>query len=124
MEEPREPIVLLLQEQYSQVECYCNAQTRLHNAIQTTSSESTAKAVIALSDSLQKLRLDLQLLRMKENSRLEEHLRLSDRVIETISRNPGWHANGIPASSNNIKLNTVALATLKASIATISENLF
>jgi hypothetical protein len=59
--------------------------------------------------------------RMLSPSLLREHIHLSRRVIQTISHNPSWHAHGIPTTSFNMEANMVALASLKASIARLSE---
>mmetsp|Transcript_46262 Transcript_46262/g.112958 ORF Transcript_46262/g.112958 Transcript_46262/m.112958 type:complete len:207 (+) Transcript_46262:94-714(+) len=53
---------------------------------------------------------------------LVRHLTLSRRVVQTINMNPQWHPNGLPAgnlSAENIQTTTVALASLKASIAQV-----
>ena len=56
------------------------------------------------------------------------HINLSKRVIKTISYNPSWYSNGLPKptddnynNTNSLQTNTVAIAALKASIATIRE---
>ena len=56
------------------------------------------------------------------------HINLSKRVIKTISYNPSWYSNGLPKptddnynNTNLLQTNTVAIAALKASIATIRE---
>ena len=54
---------------------------------------------------------------------LRAHVDLSRRVIQTIRNNPSWHANGIPATSVDMKTNMVALASLKASIARVCDSI-
>ena len=56
------------------------------------------------------------------------HMNLSKRVIKTISYNPSWYSNGLPKptddnhnTTNSLQTNTIAIAALKASIATIRE---
>ena len=60
------------------------------------------------------------------------HINLSKRVIKTISYNPSWYSNGLPKPTddnhsntntniNSLQTNTIAIAALKASIATIRE---
>ena len=59
------------------------------------------------------------------------HINLSKRVIKTISFNPSWYSNGLPKptddnhnntiTTNSLQTNTIAIAALKASIATIRE---
>ena len=56
------------------------------------------------------------------------HINLSKRVIKTISYNPSWYSNGLPKpntddnhNTNSLQTNTIAIAALKASIATIRE---
>ena len=56
------------------------------------------------------------------------HINLSKRVIKTISYNPSWYSNGLPKptddnynTTNSLQTNTIAIAALKASIATIRE---
>jgi hypothetical protein len=106
-----------LQEQYQHVEEYCNAQTRLFNA--TINSKDAADAVANLSQATRRIRQDLQKL---QNCRQDKHLEVSRRVIQTIGRNPSWHANGLPEGSAKVQVFTVALATLKASIAEVLES--
>jgi hypothetical protein len=106
-----------LQEQYKHVEEYCNAQTRLYNA--TISSKDTADAVANLSQATRRIRQDLQKL---QNFQQDQHLEVSRRLIQTIGRNPSWHADGLPEGSSKVQVYTVALATLKASIAQVLES--
>jgi TolA-binding protein len=61
-----------------------------------------------------------------EQQRYTNHINLSKRVIETISYNPSWYSNGLPKpptdnNTNSLQTNTIAIAALKASIATIRE---
>ena len=59
------------------------------------------------------------------------HINLSKRVIQTISYNPSWYSNGLPKptddnhnntnTTNSLQTNTIAIAALKASVATIRE---
>ena len=106
-----------LQEQYKHVEEYCNAQTRLYNA--TISSKDVADAVANLSQATRRIRQDLQDL---QKCQQDQHLEVSCRVIQTIGRNPSWHANGLPEGSSKVQVFTIALATLKASIAQVLES--
>ena len=59
---------------------------------------------------------------------MQQHLSLSRRVIQTIFSNPSWHTNGIPSitttsdgRNTSLETNTVALASLKASITRVLE---
>ena len=56
------------------------------------------------------------------------HINLSKRVIKTISYNPSLYSNGLPKptddnhnTTNSLQTNTIAIAALKASIASIRE---
>ena len=141
----------LLEEQYAVIEEYANAQTFLFNVITTTTRKtgeqevpsddlssfgdttdsSTIKALERLDEARTNVRSNFKSLR--EDACIKErhsvHIDLSRRVIETISNNPSWHANGLPTptAGNNgggmegLKTNTVAIAALKASIARIRE---
>ena len=56
-----------------------------------------------------------------------DHIEISKRVIDTVTNNPTWHANGLPDTSGSsarwLQTNTVALASLKASIENISREI-
>lgn len=140
----------LLDQQYSKVEDYANAQTLLYNASTTaknanangsslgsfdddeeeeSSSSPIIRALERLEDAKWNLRSNLENLREAGLSKMHSrHLELSRRVITTISTNPSWHANGLPndAGRNSfsrkaLEANTVAIAALNASIARIRD---
>jgi hypothetical protein len=132
----------LLKAQYSQVEEYCNAQTRLQNELVVVSSRdgrptkglyhqrALQQTTLDLVNSISRVQTDLGTLstlkledRNQQNA-LEAHVQRSNRVLETIYNNGGQlHAIGIPASKDNHEIKTVALATLRASIAQVEKAL-
>jgi hypothetical protein len=121
-------ITQVLKEQYTLVEKYANAQSRLWNATMASSSSSPDDQVPIVVDNLDtcrcRVRSNLERLQQQEEIQLRypEHVALSHRVLQTIAGNPSWHPNGIPSHTKNaLEVNTVALATLKASIARICE---
>ena len=126
----------ILDEQSSSVEAYCNRQTRLQNAlIESRDGRSHAihqltlqQCTLDLSDSIGKVQENLQTLSSVELSdrnkqkALETHVARSKRVLETIHQNGGnFYPNGIPASKDDDEAKTVALATLRASIAQVEK---
>jgi hypothetical protein len=129
METPQN-ISNLLQDQYTFTEEYANSQSRLLNA-SMTSSASTADTD---DDEIKSALNDLTTYRNRVRSNLVQlhqgefyelypaHVALSQRVIKTIASNPSWHPNGLYSHVKSIlETNTVALATLKASIDRINE---
>jgi hypothetical protein len=129
METPQN-ISKLLQEQYTFTEEYANSQSRLLNASMT----SSASAADTDDDEIKSALNDLNTYRNRVRSNLERlhqgdfhklypaHVALSQRVIQTIASNPSWHPNGLHSHVKSIlETNTVALATLKASIDRINE---
>ena len=143
------PFLELLDQQYTLMEEYANAQTLLYNASTNTnaaisnssadgeslfdefspSKPPTIVAIERLEEAKWKLRSNLRDLHSKKNGQLQsKHLALSERVINTIANNPAWHSNGLPndAGRNNfaqtaLEANTVAIAALNASIARIKD---
>eukprot|EP00980_Cylindrotheca_fusiformis_P001439 scaffold345_cov134-Cylindrotheca_fusiformis.AAC.50 len=118
----------LLQEQYSFAEAYANSQSHLLNASVASSTSANDKdeigsAVNALNESRNRCRSNLEALSEGQFQKLyPAHVALSQRVLQTIANNPSWQANGLPSHVGSIlETNTVALATLKASIDHISE---
>mmetsp|Transcript_8200 Transcript_8200/g.22258 ORF Transcript_8200/g.22258 Transcript_8200/m.22258 type:complete len:137 (-) Transcript_8200:636-1046(-) len=118
-----EDIVKLLEDQYRYVERYCNAQTALWN--QCTSSNPTSHCVTSLARCLDAVRANFRALRQLDARALQRHVEISRRVLQTIGNNPGWTAEGLPSSSNvsSVAANTVALATLKASMEAVLDAL-
>ena len=114
----------ILEEQYTVTEDFANAQSRLLNASMTKSSEDEIRSALAsMNKARRSVRSCMQLLQEEDSLRAySTHVSLSNRVVQTISKNPSWHSNGIPSHATNIlETNTVALATLKASITRILE---
>ena len=118
-----------LKEQYSLVEEYANAQSRLWNAAMSSSSSNrdvVADNVEYLDTCRCRVRSNFQQLLLLEEIQLKypQHVDLSRRVIHSIASNPSWHPNGIPTSHakvNTLEVNTVALVALKVSISRICE---
>ena len=114
----------ILEEQYTVTENFANAQSRLLNASMTKSSEDEIRSALAsMNKAKRSVRSCMQQLQEEDSLRAyPTHVSLSNRVVQTISKNPSWHSNGIPSHATNIlETNTVALATLKASITRILE---
>jgi hypothetical protein len=92
-----------------------------------SSMPPTVRALERLEDAKWNLRSNFRDLREASRSDLHSrHLALSGRVITTIAGNPSWHANGLPNDTGMetfaqtaLKANTVAIASLNASIARI-----
>ena len=141
--EPPASLAELLEEQYQVTEAFANAQTRLWNATTrekssnehgnssrsnpsvASSNTSPAAAVQAHARSRQDVRNNLQALQYKLDGRHPQHLDLSRRVVKTIANNPSWHANGIPCigadAASMLRANTVAMASLKASMVAVLQ---
>jgi hypothetical protein len=131
-------LLQLLNSQYEHVESYCNAQTRLQNAL-TEGNRSKSdphqlyqaklnQHVTSLQKTLGKVQSDLVELEGYniKNERLQQlldsHVERSKRVLTTIYRHGGiYHANGLPAGKDSIEEKTVALSALKASITQIQR---
>ncbi len=117
----------ILKEQYTLAKEYANAQSRLLNATIVNDDRQIALALKDLDSCRSRVRSNL--LQQQEEeipSSYPQHAALSQRVLQTIANNPSWHANGIPSYSQNnatLEINTVALASLKASISNICESL-
>ena len=104
----------LLETQFSHIEDYCNSQTNLYNATVSGNHVDTVRVIAEWSKSIALVRNDLE--QFERNfPYLSHHNNLTRRVIQTISQNPSVDTIGIPGRVN-IKANTVALATLRASI--------
>ena len=128
----------LLEEQYRSAEAYANAQSRLYNAASWRGTGAGGSGdddydddgLVAAAEDLARrregVRSNLVLLKRHQQQRrddhLEAHLSLSGRVAETLFSNPSWHRNGIPSSRASMETSTVALASLKASIARVLES--
>ncbi|CAJ1966573.1 unnamed protein product [Cylindrotheca closterium] len=130
--ERRQTIVELLQLQYDAMERFANAQARLLNVSSThaasTVAESSAEDMEDALSSINKVRNRLRsnLKQLEQDEKFcklhPKHLALSQRVAQTIASNPSWHTNGLPSHTTGItETNTVALATLRASIERINE---
>jgi hypothetical protein len=123
----------VLKEQYSLAEEYANAQSRLLNATIGNDSRQIALALKDLDSCRSRVRSNLLQQQQQQQQQQEissrlypQHVALSHRVLQTIANNPSWHANGIPSYSQNnatLEINTVALASLKASISNICDSL-
>jgi hypothetical protein len=119
----------LLKEQYDLVEEYANAQSRLLNATIVSSPSSgdddqLSGALENLHSCRCRVRTTMDQLQRDDEIRQRHsaHVTLSRRVIQTIAQNPSYYSNGIPGhTKSTLEANTVALATLKASISRICE---
>ena len=129
-------VVTALHEQYSRVEAYCNAQTRLRNALmedeRTTAlySHTLETLVQHMQTTVQRVQSDLKQLQTMRlgHARLQplllDHVERSRRILKTIYNSGGrFHTNGIPDGKDDIETKTVALACLKASIAQIERKI-
>jgi len=128
----------ILKEQSRIVEKYCNAQTRLQNGLldsrdgrsHVLHQQTLQQATIDLSDCTEKVQGNLrklssyQLADRNKRKALDTHVERSKRVLETIYHSGGkLHPLGIPASNDDDETKTVALATLRASIAQVERAL-
>lgn len=120
----------LLDDQYACVEAYANSQSRLLNAsmknIPLGSEESHELSRAVELHECCRIKVQSSWMRMHANSdfcrRHLSHLDLSKRVIHTVAKNPSWGSIGLPSHTNGVlESNTVALASLRASIARIKE---
>ena len=120
-----------------------SATSRLSSSSLSSSSDDDAiiNAIERLDKARNNVRSNLKDLQEQEiqiqnnnNNSLQQqrysmnHINLSKRVIKTISYNPSWYSNGLPKptddnynTTNSLQTNTIAIAALKASIATIRE---
>ena len=123
-------LVELLDEQYTLTENYANAQTKLLNLTRTHVGSTTtrldsgdiAMAGSGLYNAREQVRSNFECIQNHPSIavRYPEHIALTRRVLQTISRNPTWAEIGIPIGNlDSIQTYTVALATLKASIAQV-----
>jgi phage baseplate assembly protein gpV len=137
-ESDQDDLRLLLKTQYGHVEVYCNAQTLLQNELvdsrngrsQILYQHALQQATLDLSNSISEVQQDLRMLAAcklsdrNQQRALDAHVQRSNRVLETIYHNGGrFHSNGIPASKDSHETKTVALATLRASIAQLEKAL-
>ena len=126
----------LLHRQYRNLETYCNAQTRIQNALieekRTTAlfSLKLHAHLDNLQSSLQQVQSDLRQLQTIElgHPRLQRllvaHIERSRRILKTIYNSGGaFHANGIPVYKDDVETKTVALASLNASIADLERKI-
>lgn len=129
-----EKLRLLLQEQAEVCQEYCNAQTLLHNSLLDSRngrshiihqqilvqvSQDLSESIENVQENLRKLSA-LSLADRNKQKDLKEHVVRSKRVLQTIFDNGGkLHPIGIPINKDNIETKTVALATLRASIAQV-----
>ena len=129
----------ILKEQYNHVEAYCNSQTRLQNALvgrrdgrsRVFHQQYLEKVTLDLSDCTEKVQENLkrlsshrQLVDRNKQQALDTHVARSKRVLETIYQNGGKLSPlGIPVSKDDDETKTVALATLRASIAQVEKAL-
>ena len=120
----------LLDDQYACVEAYANSQTRLLNASMTKilpgSDESHELALAVEHHESCRRNLQSNWKRLTEDmefcKRYRAHLELSQRVIKTVAQNPSWGCTGLPSNFDGIlETNTVALASLRASITRIRD---
>jgi hypothetical protein len=133
-EEENQRLVNLLQQQFANLEEYCNCQTQLHNSCVEEDRRFQASSIQACMDQLEKalgkVQNDMQailLISMPHHRRMDvlsEHIHLSERVVRTIFENGAMlHANGVPATKDNTAIKTVALSSLRASIARVQRKL-
>mmetsp|Transcript_9803 Transcript_9803/g.13811 ORF Transcript_9803/g.13811 Transcript_9803/m.13811 type:complete len:164 (+) Transcript_9803:55-546(+) len=143
----------LLLKQYQHVEEYCNAQTRLQNALMDNRSTSQHKwetilhrhtlqqSTLDLNESIQRVKSDLieiekQIMLQEDGSNsfldrnvreaLEQHMKRSRRVVQTIFGSGGQlHTCGIPVNGGNQDhdIKIIALASLRASRAQLNSYL-
>jgi len=126
----------LLDEQYRWMEAFANAQSRLLNASSFTVKTPSRtrheeeegievdQAVNHLISCRQKVQQNLKRFMADEQfcKKHRAHLDLSLRIVRTISKNPSWDGMGIPSHTNEVlETNTVALASLRASICLIKD---
>ena len=129
----------LLDEQYRCLEAFANAQSRLLNASSFTAKTTSRhrpddeaeeegnevdQAVKHLMSCRQKVQHNLKRFMDDEQfcRKHNAHLDLSRRIIRTMAKNPSWDRVGIPSHLNAVlETNTVALATLRASICLIKD---
>jgi hypothetical protein len=146
----QDKILATLEAQYTHVEAYCDAQTSLGNVYiqRGKSQEATTRtihpylqleqpspeytALQQVRTSLHAIHQDWQIIHQlleelnhndKEiHAMLLRHVALSKRVLQTVQDR--YHRNGIPiltSSQSSLERKTVALATLRASIARIQQ---
>jgi dsDNA-binding SOS-regulon protein len=135
-----ENLQVILKEQANVYQEYCNFQTLLQNALVESSRNGRSHVVHQqelllatqnLSDSTERVQENFQKLsscRLSSNRNKQEaldtHVARSKRVLETIYNSGGkLHPLGIPTSKDNVEIKTVALATLRASIAQVEKAL-
>jgi len=136
---------VLLEEQFQYTEAYCNATTALHNALQQVAGAGEVlvdlhQATKEYQDALDSVQNNLQALtelvavheketgRRNAKSCLTQHLERTRRVLATIyqsGQGAAYYSNGIPIPSsqsrnNNNNARLVALATLRASIQSVT----
>ena len=119
-----------LEEQYKLAENFANAQARFLNAWMNHSSSArgTNSVVIAfeqLDQCRRRLRSNWRKMHEDDAFRIKHnhHIELSRRVIQTLSQNPAFGSYGFPrVSRGTLEANTVALASLRASIALVKES--
>jgi hypothetical protein len=126
-------LLALLDEQYVCLEAFANAQSRLLNGFSARAhplredeerSVEVEDAVERIDSCRQKVQQNLQRLMADEefSKKHKSHVDLSLRVVRTIARNPSWGAMGIPSHATGVlETNTVALASIRASISIIKE---
>jgi hypothetical protein len=143
-ESDKDSLQSVLKAQYSHVEEYCNAQTRLQNELVHVDSHdgrprglhqrALQQATLDYANSITKVQNNLGTLttllsthKLEDRNQklaLEAHVQRSNRVLETMYNNGGrFHSIGIPASKDSHEIKTVALATLRASIAQVQKAL-
>eukprot|EP00543_Licmophora_paradoxa_P016207 CAMPEP_0202469092 /NCGR_PEP_ID=MMETSP1360-20130828/77437_1 /ASSEMBLY_ACC=CAM_ASM_000848 /TAXON_ID=515479 /ORGANISM="Licmophora paradoxa, Strain CCMP2313" /LENGTH=143 /DNA_ID=CAMNT_0049094303 /DNA_START=46 /DNA_END=477 /DNA_ORIENTATION=- len=114
--------------QYQHIEEYCNAQTRLRHAMIEEDRELQGSLCHECIDQLQRIVQKIQkdqsdlssmvslIMNERQQAALSEHIARSERVLETILRSGGmFYTDGIPSSSDDVGMKTVALSTLWAS---------
>jgi hypothetical protein len=120
----------LLEQQYACVEEYANSQSRLLNAsmkkISLGSEESQELSLAVEFHESCRRKLQSHWRRLIADSdfctRHGDHLDLSQRVIQTVAKNPSWGCVGLPSHSDGVlESNTVALASLRASMMRIKD---
>ena len=127
---PEDSLESLLNTQYHVIEEFANAQSQLFNVatkatVSTDTHDDIERAVHNLA--IRRTAVRSIMVKLSQNEEIKEryasHIGLSQRVCRTILTNPDWSENGLPLSSHLLlESNTVALATLKASMTEILSN--
>ena len=133
-EQENQRLAHMLQQQFQNLEDYCNCQTHLQNSLVDEDRRFQASTIQMNMDQLQQalknVQSDMQTLKMitlRNHRRMDvllDHIQLSERVLLTVFENGAMlHTNGIPATKDDISIKTVALSSLRASMARVQRKL-